>query len=198
MRLWEITSKFHDRASAAKLDRRGVAGELSSYHGFEPLSGARGDYSSILVHPSLPYIIKLFDQKDTGYMRFLEVAGANQANPHFPRLRGKPMRIGEKTVGIRMERLSPMSVREFEDIEYMLYQMSGDPGYERTLKPDGLEREFLDRWPRFSDAIALLRRAKTPGLLFDWHDGNLMKRADGTPVITDPFETAGDESKLGS
>lgn len=197
MKLIEIIGREDLRKYLSKLDREGAADELISFHGFERMKGARGAYSSVLTSPRAPYIIKLFDANDVGYMRFLDVALANQSNPHFPRIRGRPMRIGPRIMGIRLERLEPMSRGEYEEIEYMLHSMSTNPAWERSLRPGDSHHEFLVRWPEFSSAIALLRRAISNDVGFDWHGGNMMKRGE-TPVIIDPFEVRLPDEPSGS
>lgn len=188
MRLHELRSERDSREELGKLDRLLAAHKLVKQHGFNPLTGAFGSYSSILVHPDLDYIIKLFDAKDTGYMVFLRTALAHADNPHFPRFRGKPMQISPQLMGIRIEKLKPMQESEYDSLEYMLYQAKQDPSWLSHIRPDGEEREFLDRWPRFAEALDILRSAKQGTRVgFDWHDGNMMKRSDGTPVIIDPF-----------
>lgn len=181
----ELRSELDTRKYVSQLSRRDTSSALTSYHGFHKISG--GVFSSVLVHPKLDYIIKLFDNDDEGYKLFLGIALANQKNPHFPQIRGRPMQIGSQTQGIRLEKLTPMSGSEFEDLEYMLAVAKSDPNWEENLTPNGIAREFLDKWPRFAQALNTLRDAKDSGTWFDWHGGNIMKRSDGTPVIIDPF-----------
>lgn len=191
MRIDELISAQHRRKAISQMHRAGAVYDLINLEygvGFVPMKDAHGAYSSILVHPKLPYIIKLFDSTDTGYLEFLKIAVAHPDNPHFPKLRGRPMKLGEKFVAVRMEKLLPFGIAAFEEIEYMLDTSSHNADWQKHIDPRGIQGEFLAKWPRFAEALDILRNAeKADGIRTDWHNGNIMKRDNGTPVILDPF-----------
>ena len=189
MRIHEIVGGQPTRQAIDKLHRHTAVGKITNLEqglGFEQLD--RGSYATVLVHPKLSYVIKLFDASDKGYQAFLKVVKANPDNPHFPKLRGQPMNFG-RWAGIRMERLQPYSLREFQDIEYMLDHAFFYDNWRDAIKPNSIHSEFLEQWPEMGNALDALRRTlKTVGgIRVDWHQGNIMQRSDGTPVIIDPF-----------
>ena len=190
MRLIELTSAREFRKVIQGMHRIGITGLLDFEYKFAPVKGAVGGFGSIMSHPDLKYVVKLFDSDDVGYMKFVQVAKAHSDNPHFPRFRGQPMKLSRETMGVRLERLIPMPRSRFETLEMLLNQAQRDSNWRRHLATNELAKEFLTKWPQFGAALDLLNQAAlspNSDVDFDWHDGNIMQRTDGTPVIVDPF-----------
>lgn len=189
MKISELRGEKQNRDHLGRLTRQGAADELISHQGFRPVEGPKGAHSSVIFHPNLDYVIKLFDANDSGYRLFLDVARNHQGNEHFPRIRGRPMRLSQNVIGIRLERLEDfMSWDKFKSISEMLDHASWSDNWQAGLRPDSSAMEFLLRWPHFATALDILRRAAKPhGVRFDWHLGNIMLRSNHSPVIIDPF-----------
>lgn len=193
MRIFELRSEQEFRKVISGMNRIGITGLLDFEYQFEPVKGAVGGFGSIMSHPRLNYVIKLFDIEDTGYLKFVQVALDNSGNPHFPKFRGRPMKLSNQTMGVRMERLQKWPRSKFETIEMLLNQAQRDSNWRRHLDSNPLAQEFIHTWPQFGDALDSLNSAalsKHSDVEFDWHDGNIMQRTDGTPVIVDPFAPA--------
>src|ERR1700741_2773865 len=69
-----------------------------------------GTFASVLTHPKLPYVIKLF-RTDPCYIDFVRLAQHHSDNHHFPRFIGKPISLptDPEIFGIRMEKLKPIA-----------------------------------------------------------------------------------------
>ena len=187
-----LVSAQHRRQALGQMTRAGAVYDLVNQEyglGFSPMKGAYGSVSTILVHPKLDYIVKLFDRDDSGYLAFLRTVVANRQNPHFPRLRGRPVPLGKNWMAVRLERLIPYPQSRFDEIEFLLDKAITYPNWQSTVAPDSVHGEFLEKWPHFAEALDLLRDQlkSTKGITSDWHQGNIMQREDGTPVIIDPF-----------
>ena len=191
----KLSSGQERRKALSQMSRAGAVSDLVNQEyglGFSPMKGAYGGFSTILVHPRLDYILKLFDSNDSGYLSFLKTVVTNPQNPHFPRLRGRPVQLGGNWMAVRMERLMPYPQSRFDDIEFLLDKAVLYPNWQSTIAQDSVHGEFLEKWPSFAEALDLLRDQlkSTKGITSDWHQGNIMQRADGTPVIIDPFSRA--------
>ena len=68
----------------------------------------RGWFAQVFEHPSLPYVIKMFNN-DPNYLKYFEWVRQNQDNPHVPQIRGKYIKIDENTYAVRMEKLIPFT-----------------------------------------------------------------------------------------
>lgn len=73
--------------------------------GYTPLGS--GEFSMVFTHPGINYAVKVF-KNDPAYIRFIRLCLAHQDNEHFPRFRGKLMRIDGGHYCIRMELLEPL------------------------------------------------------------------------------------------
>ena len=189
MRIDELLSGQHRRQAIGQMHRMGAVYDITNLEhglGFKPLDN--GSYATVLAHPNLNYVIKLFDAEDKGYQVFLKAVNQNRTNPHFPVLRGQPMNFG-KWIGVRMEKLLPYSLSKFEEIEYMLDTACLYDTWRKFIRADSIHGEFLSQWPEFASALDALRQGlkANSSIRVDWHQGNIMQRSDGTPVIIDPF-----------
>ena len=167
--------------------------DLLEDHGFM-MAGSPGWFGSVWYHPNLDYVAKVFSARDRGYLKFLDVAMANQDNPHFPKFRGQLVKLTPVTMAVRLERLTNYSRHKFEDIEYMLGTSSGVRNWRKYIETNEVAKEFVDKWPQFGDALDLLNQSwfsNEKSIDFDWHDGNIMLRNQTVPVIIDPFKPTG-------
>lgn len=136
-----------------------------------------GFYSGVFARPEDNYVIKIF-KKDVGYQKYIEYMTKNKHNPHVPKLRGKPVKIFNKYTLIRIEKLSPISTPDQQEIfELIKKYMYGVDVIE--------SKKILQQ--KFPKLIRILFELKQFGPThLDIHSGNIMFR-DTIPVITDPL-----------
>lgn len=89
---------------------RGLAGYELKQRGYEKLG--KGAYASIWAKPGENTIVKLFDNDDVPYQKYISLISSNP-NDHFPKLKGKIVKINSKYNAIRMEKLEPISDSDF-------------------------------------------------------------------------------------
>lgn len=137
-----------------------------------------GGFSDVFGSDELPYIIKIFAVEDHCYMSYVN-AVMNNDNPHFPKFRGKPMRVNEFLYAIRIEKLT-----------------KGGAGKQNHLSACKLLREYLTDeiasseieqtfGEKMVEALDFIRRSQG-GCSLDMNQGNIMYRGD-VPVIIDPY-----------
>lgn len=193
MKIQELRSESRFRNIAKTLNRNLIKQYLNLGYHFHPVHKGEGGYGSIMQHDSVPYVIKLFDVTDTAYVKFIQLVRSHHSNPHFPKFRGQVITLSDQVLAIRLEKLTPWSKASYEDMEYLLYQAQSDPDWRRHLDRNPIAQEFMQTWPQFGLALDVLNKFILQGdheITFDWHDGNIMQRSDGTPVIIDPFAPA--------
>ncbi len=150
-----------------------------------------GSFARVWQKPGAKYVVKVFSSQDKCYLNYLGVVKRHPDNPHFPRIIGQPMRVHNHYYGVRLEPLTrgyddiPQSVRN-AIIEY-LYQPR------EQEKRDRKAREFatvFQEYPRLREALDLIasvsRHDHFGSCMIDIHRFNVMIRADGTFVFTDP------------
>lgn len=117
-----------------------------------------GKYGSVFEKDNYPYVIKVF-MRDVAYIKWLDYCKRNQDNPYIPKIKGKAVKVGNLFYAIRLEKLLPGNT-SFFDIE-------------------GREDD--------KSAMAVVDYIYDNQRLMDMHDGNIMRRSNGHPVIIDPF-----------
>ena len=196
MKIDELISVRDKLQQLAKDDPTGnkqAVWKLLEDHDFM-MAGSPGWFGSVWYHPNLEYVLKIFSSRDRGYLKFLDVASAHQDNPHFPKFRGKLVKLTPLTMAVRLERLNVYSRHKFEDIEYMLDTSSGVRNWRKYIENNEIAKDFINQWPQFGEALDLLNQSwfnNEASINFDWHDGNMMLRNNQVPVIIDPFKPTG-------
>ena len=147
---------------------------------------APSTFGVVLARPDYPFVIKLFEQEDYAYRRYLKLI-TSVANPHFPKLRGKPIRVNNIYYAVRLELLEPIVDRESNDLRnFMDY-------YLEALKADIPDRiqSYADTLPPTAkQACDLIYQHCIKGqvsTVVDLHRYNAMKRPTGEIVIIDPI-----------
>jgi hypothetical protein len=224
--------------SKAGLLRRllGRGPDTSQEGGFRQLQkqgwhgAGRGMYGTVLSRSDEPYVMKLFNNRDKAYSRYLDLIKA-KSNPHFPQIRGGPLKVNDRysAVGVeKLRNLNPLNphhvrmhstarnyLRSLDALYSELAPYAGHPDYSVKYKGGdrgwfGIERlggkseakkrdEYLaglkqtvndtaSKHPPLADALDMLHEhvIRPSGSRIDLHQGNMMFRDDGTPVITDP------------
>ena len=156
----------------------------------------QGQYGTVWAHPNLNYVLKVFDSLDKGYLKFLEIASNNQSNPHFPKIIGKPIKITDHAMGIRLEKLSPWPASRsptdmaidwiIAHLDFPNWKTQLDLPHYKHIKPDVVK--LLKKWPQLPNAMLQFVKFEenNPGLGLDLSNDNIMMRGD-CPVIVDPF-----------
>ena len=165
-------------------------------------------------HPSLPRVIKIIMpdswRGDTGlamttFQRFLKLTQSHPS-PHWPRYyterdeQGREsvfakFRVGDRQyMQISMERLEPLMADEQEMIELMSEAVADGSDLEHFMDWEGWgddPRGWIDENRRQLPSLWKAMRAahRKTNWDYDWdlHGGNVMRRADGTYVIIDPW-----------
>lgn len=192
----KINELISAKQARKEITSRDAANRKLEQHGFELLSDL-GQHSTIWQHPSLDYVLKVYDKGDRGYARFVDLVKRNQTNPHFPKLRGSPVSVTPDVVALRLEKLSPWKFdRNDPDhaaIDWLLAYID-EPKWKdhfNAISDANLKasiKRFIKKWPQFTKAIGLMVDAvgQRGEIGFDLHDDNIMMRGN-CPVIIDPF-----------
>lgn len=145
-----------------------------------------GGFSTVYGSDQLPYILKIFAVDDHCYMKYVNAVMHND-NPHFPKFRGKPVRVNEFLYAIRIEKLDKPRAAGKVDNHYnycdllKYYIKDGSDALE-------IKQIFGEKMIEALDFIKELQG----GCMMDMNPGNIMYRGDVT-VIIDPFHPNMDE-----
>jgi len=168
----------------AKLEFRQVMSSMDRAEMFLQAKGFRsigsGASADVYTHPNFAYVLKVFDQ-DSCYNNFCYMVSQNQANPHFPKFRGQPMRIYDEIYAVRIERLSALPETQWGTM-IANYIESVIDGYK--IEDSQIQRQY----PKLKAACILVRRLiKVMGgeCEGDFKAENIMMRGN-IPVIIDP------------
>ncbi len=187
-----------------------AASNILIRHGYVQL-GSTGAFGRVFAKPDEPYVLKLFNAQDSSYLQYLKLITTVQ-NPHFPIVKGKPMKITDKYWGVRLERLEPITgnnnqlldhivayilryskLKFMERIKYRYAMGKQGPYDDREDVAAGTkiaaERQklhvFEEHYPELATACRLINDYVLRGDNPDLHDENVMQRGP-TLVITDP------------
>lgn len=160
--------------------------DLLKKYGFKPIGhGSR----SKVYKKSDDFVIKIFNQTDQAYKDWVLLSVKNRDNPHFPRIIGKPVKIGEEYYAIRLEPLWLLEPNNkyFGTIK-SLYGILERPNWKTILDTRPDFKEMFEEFPQLESAIILLKKFESahPDYELDVGTYNTMLRGK-VPVITDPF-----------
>lgn len=146
----------------------------------------RGIFATVLAKSDSSHCLKLFDSDDAAYKKFVALAMQNP-NPHFPRFRGKLMKVTDRYYAIRMETLTPFP----KTTENQLLAMQIDDyiaeikrGNQMLSSQMATMDELEKTQPGIKKACELIGTTLSSRII-DIHLENIMLRGD-TIVITDP------------
>jgi len=111
-----------------------------------------------------------------------------QNNPHFPRIVMARLLARHGLFMCVMEKLQHVDYEKMQDVSWRYMPEDSLPEPERSAYA-----LVTRRYARFSGSKmgeAINKLLNTFGPVTDLHSGNIMKRADGTLVITDPYSRA--------
>jgi hypothetical protein len=140
-----------------------------------------GAFAGVFAKPDDPYVIKIYDP-DPGYEKYLKYVVANQTNPHVPKLRGRPVRLGSSIRIVRIEKLSPVKTPEQHDVYEKIRNYVDDFGKDYAYSI--INQKIVDGM--FPKIGPLLQELSANKQILDLGKQNVMFRGD-IPVITDPY-----------
>lgn len=163
------------------------ANEVLNNSGYEQIG--RGHFAKIYAKRGADHVLKLFASYDSAYIQFVNMTIQNP-NIHFPKFKGKMMKITDTYYAIRMEKLSPLSVNNLDQSilklmkEYINHQVDDSfrpfPRMETMSRLEKMQPGIIEA----CDVVAELLK-QGGAISLDLHSGNIMKRGN-TIVITDP------------
>lgn len=156
----------------------------------------RGTFARVYSKPDKNYVVKVFQQEDYAYRRYLNLI-TSVRNPHFPVLRGKPMRVSNFIYGVRLELLQPFMMAYNHERLTMDQYLKGLQDLERyDDHPSSIEysknqvaKATAELRPEMKQALDLIFQhciQGQPKTIVDLHPHNVMMRGD-TIVIIDPI-----------
>ena len=184
MRITEILNESEVLDEITRPNSIENAEEVLKKAGYEKLG--EGYYAAVYAKGDADHVLKLFSVRDTSYPNFVNMT-IQRPNIHFPKFKGKMMKVTNEYYAIRMEKLEPLSQDKKDTLELMrhyIYAFVRDrfqPFYRAT------EMENLEKMqPGITEACDLLARLMINNrLALDLHMKNAMMRGN-TIVITDP------------
>ena len=151
----------------------------------------QGVYADVYAKPNENTVLKLFNNEDTAYQDFVYVTISNP-NPHFPKFKGKMMKVTDDYSAIRMERLTPLpdnseTAAYAKKISHYTTIMQSKAGRAARMDTEEIMRdidEIEKDQPGIKYACAIIGH-NLKGEIIDIHNENIMMRGN-VLVITDP------------
>lgn len=182
MKLFELigVKKFHNLS----ID------ELIELYANKNLKLGKGSEAAAYVFEYSPMEVIKFWFYDPAYEKFLDYVNQNKQDKHLPVLKSKlknittfhnrPLETPNKIKYIKLEKLIP--VKKYK-IQGLLEQI------EKIIDRNLELKDFKGTKDELSFAVTCIKVYKNllgNGIDLDLHDENVMQRADGTLVLTDP------------
>lgn len=157
-----------------------------------------GLHASVYTKSGTDHVVKLFSYRDSAYPKFVKLA-QTVSNPHFPKFKGKLMKVTEDYYAIQMEKLSPLPEQSigYSNInisssglgyainDYVRLKKGLGNNYIAPDKVKTIMEELEVSQPGIIEACDLI--AGMTEAYPDIHKNNLMLRGN-TLVITDPIQ----------
>lgn len=188
--------------------------KLMNDHGYKESIIGSGGYAIVFDKPGKPWVYKLFQETDIGYLKFYQYAKNNQSNPHLPKILGKPLKVkfsgakqhlNKNYLLVKIEKLLPAIIHKlnpsFNLIQLILSGLEKYNTNQIKLMKDSndasdfnLFQNYMYMLEEHSNLLRVLEwiannRDKDQGIFTDLHHDNIMQRKDGTMVITDPYSS---------
>jgi len=151
--------------------------------GYEKIG--KGTWGEVYSKPNDPYVLKLFHPGDKAYTAFMRLAMQHQDNPHFPKFKGKMIKVTDDYSAVRIEKLEPMRDRKItQALSDYIETLAGEEYSDYSKR---LIWPLRFKNPKLKEACNLIA-----GLIGDRFGldlegtGNIMSR-DGTLVFIDPI-----------
>lgn len=105
MRISEILTETSTLQELSIPPTMGKAMRVLQDAGYEHMGA--GNFAEVYAKPGADHVIKLFGFSDLAYPKFVRLAQST-SNPHFPKFRGKMMKVTKDYYAVRMEKLNPI------------------------------------------------------------------------------------------
>lgn len=151
-----------------------------------------GAGGSVFHRPGDKFVIKVFDQEDMGYKRWLAFSLQNQSNSFVPKIIGRPTPINKELAFVRLELLKELTNHNHMFVEnwWMEYRRSFRRFKSSTPPPRSENRLIKSDWPLKKQDVNDYIKVMT---FIDNHTSNdvrrdnYLERPNGELVITDPL-----------
>lgn len=191
MRISDLLEDFYMLDEITRPANMSDAKEILIKAGYD-LVGS-GLYANVFIRPGEDSVLKLFNAEDNAYIAFYNLV-RNNNNTHFPKFKGRLMKITGWYYAARIEKLEPLppSFHGYNTFALMLTIHALLNNRLNNRKISNTERqmvEFIRNYqPGFLEALQYLHKTLGQQHRLDIHPGNVMLRGD-TMVITDPFSS---------
>lgn len=156
-----------------------------------------GYFSDVYGNPNKDYILKINKRPDSAYNAYVALIKKSN-NPHFSKISDlKVLNIkGQKYYIYLIEKLDVLYVLNIDGDDYYadlirlfndIIRYPNDNIFTSRYPTEILQ--YMQKNPKLLQAIKIISKYyyKSSGISLDLHGNNMMKRNDGTLVITDPF-----------
>ena len=189
MRITELLNEAQMLDEISRPPSRYEAEEVLKQAGYRMIG--MGSYADVYAKPNENTVLKLFTNEDTAYQDFVYVTISNP-NPHFPKFKGKMMKVTDDYSAIRMERLTPLpdnreTAAYAKKISQYTKLMQDKAGRASRMDTEEVMRdidEIEQDQPGIKYACAIIGH-NLKGEVIDIHNENIMMRGN-VLVITDP------------
>lgn len=155
--------------------------EFLKKHGWENIgTGTNGVVFAHKKHPNI--VLKVFNATDHCYVKFLKLISNHQSNPHFPKIKGKLLKINDRLYAVRLEKLQfkTQHTREKDLLINWVPDLEDSPTYFKSLIEQGYSESLVDAMKILANFIL-----HNGICAYDMHEENIMYRGDEL-VIIDP------------
>ena len=151
-----------------------------------------GFFANVYAKPGADHVLKLFKSRDKAYPAFVNMTIQNP-NIHFPKFKGKMMKITDEYYAIRMEKLQRYDATNKILLDMIKNYIYGYATYGRSYSDNIRGQEVIKdidqveiRQPGIKKACELIADMIANGNVgLDLHSKNLMMRGN-IIVFTDP------------
>ena len=192
MRITEILNESEVLDEITRPNSIENAEEVLKKAGYEKLG--EGYYAAVYAKGDADHVLKLFSVRDTSYPNFVNMTIQNP-NIHFPKFKGKMMKVTNEYYAIRMEMLTRFGEATgdgpiLEKIKNYIYGYATyGRSYSDNIRGQQVIKEidqFEEMQPGIKKACELIADMIANGYVgLDLHAGNIMRRGN-TIVFTDP------------
>ena len=159
-----------------------------------------GYFSYVYEHPDKSYVMKITILPDPGYAEYVKLIKSHP-NKYFPKISDmRVLKIHNSDYYVYLiEKLKTIPKYIRNTYSRAINQIISNPDRSiNNLFPEGVP-EVITRNSDLVAALKLIRSyARHTGYSIDLHGENIMKREDGTLVITDPYSFYHDSKKIGT
>ena len=190
MRINEIITESEVLDEIIRPDTMGEAQAILEKAGYEKYGS--GWYAMVYAKPGSDHVLKLFSVSDRSYPEFVNMT-IQRPNTHFPKFKGKMMKVTNEYYAIRMEMLTRFGEADEPTLKKIKNYIYGYATYGRSYSDDIRGQEVIkeidqveEMQPGIKKACELIADMIANGNIgLDLHHGNLMMRGK-TIVFTDP------------